>query len=89
MASGIMTVFAAAAMYILTDHSAYVFWLGLAAHVQLLLCLTGFMAMFVKRDIGLDTKYGSLKLKDNLNDTTVEHTKAESLEVTRTSGHTT
>lgn len=62
--SGVFTLFAAAALYMLRGNDPYVFWLGMAAHVQLFLCLSGFMAMFVKRDLTVDTKWGKIVVKD-------------------------
>jgi hypothetical protein len=63
-ASGVFTAFAAVALFLLRGSAFYVFWLGIAAHVQLFVCLTGFMAMFVKRDLTVDTKYGKVVIKD-------------------------
>jgi hypothetical protein len=59
---GIMTSFAAVAMLLVHKDPDYVFYLGLAAHVQVLVALTGFTAMFVKRDISV-TKDGA-NIKD-------------------------
>jgi hypothetical protein len=59
---GLMTAFAAVGLWMVRSHPQYVFWLAIAAHVQILLALSGFTAMFVKRDVEV-TKDG-LKLKD-------------------------
>lgn len=62
---GIMTAFAAAAMYLVRADSQYTFWLGMAAHVQVLVALAGFTAMFIKRD--LDISKDGIKIKDKAN----------------------
>lgn len=48
---GVMTAFAAVAVYLVKGHAAYSFWLGLAAHAQIALGLGVFGAQFVKRTI--------------------------------------
>lgn len=63
-ASGVMTGFAAFAMWLVRANPTYVLWLGFAAHVQLFVCITGFMAMFVKRDVSGNIKDGSFSIKD-------------------------
>jgi hypothetical protein len=47
----VMTVFAAIGVYIVRKDSGLSFWLAMAAHVQIMLGLTGFTALFVKRTI--------------------------------------
>jgi hypothetical protein len=47
----VMTVFAAIGVYIVRNDSGLSFWLAIAAHVQIMLGLTGFTALFVKRTI--------------------------------------
>jgi hypothetical protein len=47
----VMTVFAAIGVYIVRNDSGLSFWLAMAAHVQIMLGLTGFTALFVKRTI--------------------------------------
>lgn len=59
---GLMTALAAVAMYLVRGDVGLVFWLGLAAHVQVLVALTGFTAMFVKRD--LEATKDGVKIKD-------------------------
>ena len=66
-ASGVMTGFAAFAMWLVKASPTYVLWMGFAAHGQLFVCLTGFMAMFVKRDIAGDIKNGTFSVKDKTN----------------------
>ena len=48
---GVMTVFAAVAMYLTRGNATYILYLGLAAHAQIMLGLTAFTALFVKRSI--------------------------------------
>jgi hypothetical protein len=59
---GIMTAMAAVALYLVRANPAYVFWLGLAAHAQIGIALTGFIAFFVRRDVEI-TK-DSVRIKD-------------------------
>jgi hypothetical protein len=47
----VMTAFAAIGVYIVRNDSGLSFWLAMAAHVQIMLGLTGFTALFVKRTI--------------------------------------
>lgn len=47
----IMTLFAAVAVWLVSGNVAYSFYLGLAAHAQILLGLGVFGAQFVKRSI--------------------------------------
>lgn len=63
-ASGVFTVFAAVAVWLVRKDDDYAFILGLAAHLQLLICLSGFTAMFVKRELTVDTRYGKILIKD-------------------------
>lgn len=46
-----MTLFAAAGVYLVSGNARYSFWLAIAAHVQILVGLTAFSALFVKRTI--------------------------------------
>jgi hypothetical protein len=50
---GVMTIFAAVGVYIVAGNAKYSFYLALAAHVQILLGLTAFTALFVKRNLSL------------------------------------
>lgn len=50
-ASGVMTGFAAVVLYLVSADAGLTFWLGIAAHLQIAICITGFMAMFVKREV--------------------------------------
>jgi hypothetical protein len=50
-ASGVMTAMITLILYMVRVNLEYVFYLGLAAHAQLAICITGFMAMFVKRQV--------------------------------------
>lgn len=47
----IMTIFAAIGVYLVKSNVAYSFYLALAAHAQIMLGLTAFTALFVKRSI--------------------------------------
>lgn len=60
--SGVMTAMIAVILWLLRGEAKYLFWLGLAAHAQLAICITGFMAMFVKRNVEV-TKDG-IKVQD-------------------------
>lgn len=46
-----MTLFAAAGVYLVSGNARYSFWLAIAAHVQIIVGLTAFSALFVKRTI--------------------------------------
>jgi hypothetical protein len=46
-----MTAYAIAALYFVRKNPAYVFTLGLAAHVSIVLVLTGFAGLLIKRTI--------------------------------------
>ena len=48
-----MTAFAAVGVYIVSGNAAYSFYLALAAHAQIMLGLTGFTALFVKRQLSV------------------------------------
>jgi hypothetical protein len=47
----IMTIFASIAVWLVSGNAMYSFYLGLAAHAQIMLGLTAFTALFVKRSI--------------------------------------
>lgn len=47
----VMTIFAAVGVWLVAGSAKYSFYLALAAHVQILLGLTAFTALFVKRSI--------------------------------------
>lgn len=47
----VMTLFAAAGVYLVSGNARYSFWLAIAAHVQIIVGLTAFSALFVKRTI--------------------------------------
>jgi len=48
---GVFTVFAAIGVYLVAGNATYSFYLALAAHAQIMLGLTAFTALFVKRSI--------------------------------------
>lgn len=50
-ASIVMTLFAAIGVYLVSGNAAYSFWLAMAAHAQILLCLTALGALLVKRTL--------------------------------------
>ena len=50
---GIMTIFAAVGVYLVSGNADYSFYLALAAHAQIMLGLTAFTALFVKRNLTL------------------------------------
>lgn len=47
----VMTLFAAAGVYIVRQDAGLSFWLAIAAHVQILIGMTGFGALLYKRTI--------------------------------------
>lgn len=49
----VMTLFAAVGVYLVKGDTGLSFWLALAAHVQILVGMTGLIALFVKRSIKL------------------------------------
>ena len=48
---GIMTIFAAVGVWLVAGNASYSFYLAMAAHAQIMLGLTAFTALFVKRSI--------------------------------------
>jgi len=47
----VMTIFAAIGVWLVSGNATYSFYLALAAHAQIMLGLTAFTALFVKRSI--------------------------------------
>jgi hypothetical protein len=47
-----MTAYAAASLWLVRDHAMLAFWLGLAAMFVVLVVITAFTGLLVKRDIG-------------------------------------
>ena len=45
------TLFAAASLYLVRDYPDWAFWLGIAAHIQIITIMTGYIAQLVKRRI--------------------------------------
>lgn len=43
--------YAAAAMWLVRDHAGLVFWLGIMAHISVLVAISGFAGLLVKRRI--------------------------------------
>lgn len=62
----IMTVFAAVGVYIVRKDVGLSFWLAIAAHVQIMLGLTGFTALFVKRSISAGKDGVKIEDKDDV-----------------------
>lgn len=52
-ASFVFTVFAAVAVWLLSGNAKYTFYLGLAAHAQLMLCLGAISALLVRRTLSV------------------------------------
>lgn len=50
-AAFVFTAYAAVVLYIVRGAIGLVFWLGLAAHMQIAIITTGFIALFVKRTV--------------------------------------
>ena len=46
-----MTLYAVAVLYLVRGQAVLAFWLGLAAHLHILLGLTAFAALWIKRSI--------------------------------------
>jgi hypothetical protein len=59
-----MTIYAAFAMYLVRDVPEYVLWLGLAAHVAVLVVLTGFAGLLVKRTLRASVAAASFEASD-------------------------
>jgi len=51
--SAVMTVFAAVGVWLVAGNATYSFYLALAAHAQIMLGLTAFTALFVKRNLSV------------------------------------
>lgn len=49
----VMTIFAAVGVWLVSGNATYSFYLALAAHAQIMLALTGFTALFVKRTLSV------------------------------------
>jgi len=50
---GVFTIFAAVGVYLVSGNATYSFYLALAAHAQIMLGLTAFTALFIKRHISV------------------------------------
>lgn len=59
-----MTLFAAVGVYLVSGNVQLSFWMAIAAHVQILVGLTGLIALFVKRSfkVGRD----GVEISDNV-----------------------
>lgn len=66
MAGGavMMTAYATLALWLVRAHPAYVFSLGLAAHLSIVLVLTGFVGLLVKRAIKVQDGNRTLDISD-------------------------
>lgn len=70
----VMTGYAVAALYLVRTNAAYVFYLGLAAHLAILIVLTGFIAQLVRRSIKGSFGAASFEATDSGDATTVTTT---------------
>jgi hypothetical protein len=59
-----MTIYAAFAMWLVRSVAQYVLWLGLAAHVAVLVVLTGFAGLLVKRMVRGSVAGASFEVSD-------------------------
>jgi len=62
------TLFSGIALWMLASNLTYVFYLALAAHLQILVIMTGFTALLVKRRISVNKNGASIE--DSSNDPT-------------------
>lgn len=65
-----MTIYAAFAMWLVRAVPQYVLWLGLAAHVAVLVALTGFAGLLVKRTLRASVAGSSFEASDQVDVTT-------------------
>jgi hypothetical protein len=47
----VFTIFAAVGLWLVSANLQFVFWLAIAAHIQLITIMTGFIAQLVKRRV--------------------------------------
>lgn len=59
-----MTVYAAVALWLVRAHPAYVFSLGLAAHLSIIFVLTGFLGLLIKRALKASDGKRTLEISD-------------------------
>ena len=59
-----MTLYAVVALILVRTHTAYVLYLGLAAHVSILIVLTGFAGLLVKRTLSAKIAGGEFSASD-------------------------
>lgn len=59
-----MTLYAGAALWFVRTHPAYVFSLGIAAHLSIVLALTGFAGMLIKRTVKAGDGRRTLEIVD-------------------------
>lgn len=52
-AAMVFTVYAAVVLFIVRGSTGLAFWLGIAAHMQIAIITTGFIALFVKRTLSV------------------------------------
>ena len=60
--SMMMTIFAWVVLYIVRDSKGLAFWMGMAAMAIIFTCITGLIAMFVKRTV--EVSRGGIKVTD-------------------------
>lgn len=70
----VMTLYAAVVLYLVRTSAAYVFYLGLAAHLAILVVLTGFVGLLVKRSIKGSFGAAAFEATDSGDATTVTTT---------------
>jgi hypothetical protein len=66
-----MTVYAAWALYLVRDRADFAFYLGIAAHVSILVVLTGFAGLLVKRMLKASVAGSSFEASDQTDPTPV------------------
>lgn len=70
--SMVMTLFAWVVLYIVRDSNGLSFWLGMAAMAIIFTCLTGLIALFVKRTISVSRDGVSVTDSDVAVDVTIK-----------------
>lgn len=76
----VMTAYAAWALWMVRAVSQYAFYLGLAAHVSILIVLTGFAGLLVKRMLKANIAGASFEADDHSSDDVVHSGDAATVE---------
>lgn len=81
-AAMVFTVYASVVLFLVRNATGLAFWLGIAAHLQLAIITTGFIALFVKRTLSVS--------KDGItvNDASTEIATTTTTTVTPNNGET-